>query len=186
MRQLRAPLHVQEEGGSRARRQSPAPPARRAAQEGRSVHRPGRAACSPLQASATRGCGASARLIGSINNCRSATGSRAPPSRSRNAVPDDLAALVDRDGFVEPAAERAEVGDLPVLPQDEMPLADPAVPGGARADDLAALVDRDRAAARVGATGGAEVGHPTVLPQEGMTMLAGIRCLLHRDSGTGP
>ena len=68
MRQLRAPLHVQEERrGSRARGQSPAPPARRAAQEGRPVHRPGRAACSRLQASATDDA-ASARLIGSINN----------------------------------------------------------------------------------------------------------------------
>ena len=85
------------------------------------------------------------------------------------AVADDLTAVVDRDGAAVRvcATEGAEVGHLPVLPQEGVR---PTACGEARPDDLAALVDRDSAARSP--TEGAEVGHLAVLPEEGVNLAA--------------
>src|SRR2546422_628035 len=86
----------------------------------------------------------------------------------RVADPDDLVVLVDRGDVALLPADRAEVGDLAVLPQEAVALLtglrDLRLEAGA--DDLAAVVDRDRAAVRVGAAEGAEVGQLAVLPEE--------------------
>src|SRR5215211_4396847 len=74
-----------------------------------------------------------------------------------------MAAVVDRVGMTAVAAECAEVGHPPFLPQKRMLVAAARL---RRADNIAAVVDRIRLA--VAAAERAEVVHPALLPQEGM------------------
>ena len=85
------------------------------------------------------------------------------PTARREARPDDLAALVDRDSAARSPAEGAEVGHLPVLPEEGVNLA---ARREAFSDHLTALADRAGVAASPAER--AKVDDLAVLPQNRM------------------